>query len=208
MMKKSYDVTKLISEDMVVYKNRDSKRIKRLVGADYGRNEYYESRIEMDMHTGTHVDAPLHMVQGGNTMEVVDWQRFIGEAKVFDLTHVKEAIHKTDIEQLDIQTDDIVIFKTTNSFDTEYNTKFVYLEEDAATYLVERGIKTLGMDAMSIERDKPDHETHKIILSQNIGVIEDLQLKDVPAGKYFLSALPLRIKASEASPVRAVLMEM
>lgn len=207
-MKKVYDVTKIISEDMVVYKNRDSKRIKRNVVADYERNAYYESRLDLDMHTGTHVDAPLHMVKDGKTIDQIDWQKYIGLSKVFDLTHVKDCIREQDLVDLDIQKDDIVIMKTANSYDTDYNTDFIYLEEDAAHYLVNKQIKTLGMDAMSIERDKPGHPTHKIILSSEIGVIEDLQLKDVPEGRYFLSALPLRIKGSEASPVRAVLMEM
>lgn len=202
-----YDITKEISEEMVVYKNRDAKRIKRLVQADYTSQSYYESRLELDMHTGTHADAPLHMIEQGITMEQVDWTKFIGPCKVFDLTHVKEYIVKEDLVGLDIQSQDIILLKTTNSYDTSYNPKFVYLEEDAATYLVEQGIKCLGMDAMSIERDKADHPTHKIILSQKIGVLEDLQLKDVKAGHYFLSALPLKIKGSEASPVRAVLLD-
>lgn len=207
-MKRVYDVSRVIGEDMVVYKNRDAKRIKRNVMADYERNSYYESRLDLDMHTGTHVDAPLHMVKDGKTIDQIDWQKYIGPCKVFDLTHVIECVREADLIDLDIQKDDIILMKTTNSFDKEYNTGFVYLEEDAAHYLVSKQIKTLGMDAMSIERDKPGHPTHKIILGQEIGVIEDLQLKDVPEGKYFLSALPLRLQASEASPVRAVLMEI
>lgn len=74
-------------------------------------------------------------------------------------------------------------------------------------YLSEKGIKTVGIDAMSIERDKKEHPSHKIILGTNIGVIEDLYLKNIGQGQYFLSALPLNIRGSEASPIRAVLIE-
>ena len=207
VMMRIHDVTRLISEDMTVYKDRESKKIKRTVVADYEKADYYESRMDMDMHCGTHIDAPLHMIKGGDTIEKYDLSKFIGDCKVFDLTDVDEAIRKKDIENLDIQKDDIVIFKTKNSFDQGYNPKFVYIEEDAAMYLSEKGIKTVGIDAMSIERDKKDHPSHKIILGANIGVIEDLYLKNVGQGQYFLSALPLNIRGSEASPIRAVLIE-
>ena len=202
-----HDVTRLISEDMTVYKDRESKKIKRTIVADYEKADYYESRMDMDMHCGTHIDAPLHMIKGGDTIEKYDLSKFIGDCKVFDLTDVDEAIRKKDIENLDIQKDDIVIFKTKNSSDQGYNPKFVYIEEDAALYLSEKGIKTVGIDAMSIERDKKEHPSHKIILGANIGVIEDLYLKNVGQGQYFLSALPLNIRGSEASPIRAVLIE-
>lgn len=207
VMMRIHDVTRLISEDMTVYKDRENKKIKRTVVADYEKSDYYESRMDMDMHCGTHIDAPLHMIKGGDTIEKYDLSKFIGDCKVFDLTDVDEAIRKKDIENLDIQKDDIVIFKTKNSFDQGYNPKFVYIEEDAAMYLSEKGIKTVGIDAMSIERDKKEHPSHKIILGANIGVIEDLYLKNVGQGQYFLSALPLNIRGSEASPIRAVLIE-
>jgi polyketide cyclase len=207
VMMKIHDVTRMISEDMTVYKDRESKKIKRTVVADYEKADYYESRMDMDMHCGTHIDAPLHMLKGGDTIEKYDLSKFIGDCKVFDLTDVDEAIRKKDIENLDIQKDDIVIFKTKNSSDQGYNPKFVYIEEDAALYLSEKGIKTVGIDAMSIERDKKEHPSHKIILGANIGVIEDLYLKNVGQGQYFLSALPLNIRGSEASPIRAVLIE-
>ena len=204
---KIHDVTRMISEDMTVYKDRESKKIKRTIVADYEKADYYESRMDMDMHCGTHIDAPLHMIKGGDTIEKYDLSKFIGDCKVFDLTDVNEAIRKKDIENLNIQKDDIVIFKTKNSSDQGYNPKFVYIEEDAALYLSEKGIKTVGIDAMSIERDKKEHPSHKIILGANIGVIEDLYLKNVGQGQYFLSALPLNIRGSEASPIRAVLIE-
>lgn len=204
---KIYDVSKLISEDMVVYKNREEKKIKRTIVSDYEVGHYYESRIDTDLHCGTHIDAPLHMIKDGDTIEKYDLSKFIGKCKVFDLTDIDEFITKKDIENLDIQKDDRIIFKTKNSYDKEYNPKFVYIEEDAAKYLAEKQIQTVGIDAMSIERDKKGHPTHKIILGANIGVIEDMKLEDIKQGEYFLSAMPLNIKGSDASPIRAVLIE-
>lgn len=208
MSMRMIDITKVISEEMTVYKNRESKKIKRNEVATYETTDMYESELTMNMHTGTHMDAPLHMVEGGDTVDLIDLNLYYGKVKVFDLTDVKNAIVKADLEKLDIQAGDRVIFKTTNSFDEGgYNPNFVYLEEDGAAYLRDKGIILLGMDAMSIERDKPDHPTHKIILGAGIGVLEDLDLKSVAQGTYHLSALPLRIKAAEATPVRAILIE-
>lgn len=204
---KIYDVTKLIHEDMVVYKDKQEKKIKRTIVSSYDTGDYYESRLDIDMHCGTHIDAPLHMLKDGNSIEMYDLSRFIGKCKLYDLTHIDEYIEKKDIENLDINQDEIIIFKTKNSYDSKYNPKFVYIEEDAANYLVEKKIKTIGIDAMSIERDKKDHPAHKIILGAGIGVIEDMMLKDVSQGEYFLSALPLNIKYADASPIRAVLID-
>ncbi len=201
------DISKEIHEDMIVYKNREAKRIKRSIVANHKENHFHESRIDTDLHCGSHSDAPLHMIEGGETIENISLDKYIGGCKVYDLTFVEEFIYKKDIENLDIKAGDRIIFKTKNSYDTQYNTKFVYIEEDAAHYLVEKGIICIGIDAMSVERDKAGHPTHKIILSAGIAVLEDLQLKDVPEGSYFLSALPLKIRGAEASPVRAVLIE-
>ena len=204
---KIYDVTKLVHEDMVVYKDKQEKKIKRTIVSSYDVGDYYESRLDIDMHCGTHVDAPLHMLKSGDGIEKYELSKFIGKCKLYDLTHIDEYITRKDIEFLDINQDEIIIFKTKNSYDSKYNPKFVYIEEDAANYLVEKKIKTIGIDAMSIERDKKDHPAHKIILGAGIGVIEDMMLKDVSQGEYFLSALPLNIKNADASPIRAVLID-
>lgn len=202
---KIFDISKPIDEEMVVYKNRENKRIKRTIVANHAENHYHESRMDMDMHCGTHMDAGLHMIAGGSTIEQLNLERFFGPCKVFDLTHVEEAVHVADLQALDIKAGDRILLRTKNSFDQIYNPMFVYLEEDAAQYLVEKEISCLGMDAMSIERDKPGHPTHKMILGAGIGVLEDLRLADILPGEYFLSALPLAIRGSEASPIRAVL---
>lgn len=204
---KIHDISKTISEDMIVYKNKESKKIQRNVVATHPENGYHESRMDMDMHCGTHMDAALHMIANGETIESLDLSRFIGDCKLFDLCYVEEKIHKTDLVDLPINKGDIILLKTKNSYDSAYNPKFVYLEEDGAEYLVSLGICCLGMDAMSVERDKKGHPTHKILLGAGIGVLEDLQLKEVEPGEYFLSALPLKIQGADASPIRAVLIE-
>lgn len=205
---KVYDISRTIAEAMTVYKNRDNKRIRRKLEYVYSENKVNESSLCMNLHSGTHVDAPYHMLNDGITMEQVDPSLYFGKTKLFDLTQVHECITAADLEGLDIQAGDIVLFKTRNSFTEVYDPKFVYIEVDAAQRLVDLAVKTVGIDAMSLERDKPEHPTHSIILGAGLGVVEDLRLAEVPAGEYQLMAIPLKLEGFEASPVRAILTEL
>ena len=202
---KIIDISRPLNADTAVYKNYESKRFHLNAVATFPENGAHESEIKTNLHTGTHVDAPKHMVEDGVSLKDMDLSHFMGPAEVFDLTAVDEAIYLKDIKDLAIDPSRIVIFKTKNSFEDHFNFKFVYLEEDAAQYLVDLGVKTVALDAMSIERDKKGHEVHNILLGNGVAIIEDVRLAEVEAGKYFLSALPLHIPDAEASPVRAVL---
>ncbi len=204
---KIIDISRPLNADTAVYKNYDSKRFHLEAVSVFADNGVHESDMKTNLHTGTHVDAPKHMVENGGDLDSLDLAHFIGPCRVFDLTKVTDAIRLDDIRDLDIDPSEIVLFKTRNSFDEGFNFEFVYLEEDAAEYLVDLGVKTVGLDAMSIERAKAGHEVHLILLGNGVAIIEDIRLADVAAGKYFLSALPLRITGAEASPVRAVLIE-
>lgn len=204
---KIIDISRPLNADTAVYKNYESKRFHLTAVATFPVNGAHESEMKTNLHTGTHVDAPKHMVENGGSLADLDLSHFMGPAEVFDLTAVEGAIYLKDIKDLAIDPARIIIFKTKNSFDDHYNFKFVYLEEDAAQYLVDLGLKTVALDAMSIERDKKGHEVHNILLGNGVAIIEDVRLANVEAGKYFLSALPLNIPEAEASPVRAVLIK-
>lgn len=205
---KLIDISMAISEDMMVYKNREEKRPKFQPMKTYDSSDFYESRMDIDLHTGTHVDAPLHMISGGKTMEKLPLDLWHGQAKVLELTHVADGIHESDLTPFDIQAGEIVLFKTRNSFETEFNADFVYLAADGAAYLAEIGIKGVGIDALGIERSQAAHETHKILFERDIFILEGLSLSQVSAGSYYLMALPLKVVGVEASPVRAVLMDV
>jgi arylformamidase len=202
---KIWDISRPLSEDMTVYKNRDAKRPRRTVTMDYSRGSYFESRLDTDMHCGTHLDAPLHMIEGGKTIEQIPPGDLMGPCTVMDLTGVKEKITAADLEPLDIQPGAIVLLKTANSLREDYDPRFVYLEEDAALLLASLPVRVLGVDSMSVERDKPGHPVHKTLMRAGIHIVEDLRLGDVEPGAYFFIAMPLRIRGAEASPVRAVL---
>jgi arylformamidase len=201
---KIYDVTAPIFEGMPVYKNKPEKQPKfSTVTNDY----VTESRVDMDVHTGTHIDAPLHMVKNGETFETISLEKLVGTCKVFDVTNVEDKILKADITHLDIQENDFVLFKTKNSFDKAFNFEFIYVAEDAAQYLAEKKVRGVGIDALGVERSQPGHPTHKTLFGNNIIIIEGLRLKDVPEGQYFMVAAPLKLVGTDAAPARVLLFE-
>ncbi|KMY54007.1 cyclase [Bacillus sp. FJAT-27231] len=201
---KVYDVTAPIFEGMTVYKNKPEKQPK-LTPATNGY--VTESRIELDVHTGTHIDAPLHMITDGDTFETISLDHLVGHCKVFDLTEAEDQITKADLEGLSIQKGDFVLFKTKNSFEEKFNFEFIFLAQDGAEYLAKLGIRGVGIDALGVERSQPGHPTHKALFANGIIVIEGLRLKMIEQGEYFMVAAPLKLLGTDASPARVLLIE-
>ncbi|RLQ91129.1 cyclase family protein [Falsibacillus albus] len=201
---KIYDITAPIYNGMPVYKNKPEKQ----PNVETNTNGHVtESRICMDVHTGTHVDAPLHMINDGETIETIDIENLVRPCRVLDLTRVDGKITKNDIISYDIQKGDFILFKTKNSFDREFNFDFIYLAEDAAQYLASVGITGVGIDSLGIERAQEGHPTHKALMSNDVIIIEGLQLEEVPEGTYFMIAAPLKIQGTDASPARILLLD-
>ena len=204
-MTKVYDVTMPITLDMPVYKNKPEKRPEFVITSDHADKGVRESRIALDVHTGTHIDAPLHMIAEGATIESIQVTDLMGVCKVLDLTHVENAISQTHLQPLGIQAGDFVLLKTRNSSDSVFNPEFVFLDEDGARYLAGLNVKGVGIDALGVERSQPTHPTHKALFGAGVIVIEGLRLADVPPGTYQLIALPLSLIGLDASPARVVL---
>ncbi|MDY0074462.1 MAG: cyclase family protein [Acholeplasmataceae bacterium] len=204
---KVYDVSMTISHDIQVYKNKEDKKPVFETTSNFNQQNVYETKMCMNLHTGTHMDFPLHMVRGGKTSDTLDLSKLIRKVKVFDLTHVKEEITAGDLEPLDIQVDDFVLFKTKNSYEETFNFKFVYLRKDSAAYLAAKKVAGVGIDALGIERDQENHPTHHILMDQEIMIIEGLRLEAVEEKTYMMYALPIKIKAVEALPLSVILVE-
>jgi arylformamidase len=204
---KVYDISMTVSPEIMTYKNLPEKKPIFENQSNFDNGSHYETKVTYNLHTGTHVDAPLHMVEDGATMESYDIGRFITPCRVLDLTHVRGMVHKDDLKGFDIQPGDFLLLKTKNSWDTAFDFDFVSLAEDGAIYLKELGVDGVGIDALGIERSQPSHMTHISLLGQGIIILEGLQLKEVPEGKYQLIALPIKLAGVEAAPVRAVLID-
>ncbi|MBX5436930.1 MAG: cyclase family protein [Alicyclobacillaceae bacterium] len=201
-----YDVSQPIFEGMPVYKNRADKRPVFETTADHSTHQVRETRIHIDAHTGTHIDAPLHMVASGATVEAIHLNRLIRPCRVVDLSHVVSRIGEADLQPLRPQRGEFLLLKTRNSQDDGFNPAFVFLAADGARFLADLGIAGVGIDALGIERDQPGHPTHRVLFEANAVIVEGLRLRDVPAGEYQMVALPLRLLGVEAAPARVVLM--
>jgi arylformamidase len=168
------------------------------------------STLELSAHTGTHIDAPLHFINEGLDISSLDLTRFFCTVKVFELK-VETCITEKDLSALDIEEGDSLIFKTSNSELSEeepISDKYIYLDITAARYLVTKKIRTLGVDHLSIDATaSQDYPVHKLLLSEEVGIIEGLRLRNVSEGTYLLAALPLKLKSLDGSPARAVLVE-
>jgi len=204
---KVIDITASIHRQMTVYKNNEENRpiIENI--RNFDNSSMYESSIWMNMHTGTHIDFALHAVKDGTNSNNHNISRFVSPCKVFDLTHVDDKIGLDDVKTLGIEKGDFVLFKTKNSFDQGFNYNYIFVDQFAAKYLANQSINGVGIDSLGIERNQPNHETHKHLLSKDIIILEGAQLAEVEPGSYTLVCLPLKIDNVEALPVRAVLLQ-
>jgi arylformamidase len=212
-----YDISMTIDEEMIVYKERAEKKPRLAVTRDFESGSIYETRLELDSHTGTHIDMPLHVFPDGAASDQWSAKNIFSRCVVLDFSalrsdHIcaaalqqKEAEFSPDHKVLRLGLS--VILKTKSSLQDSFDFSFVYLEKSGAAYLAEKGIRAVGIDALGIERDQPDHETHKILLGAGIWIIEGLRLAAVPEGEYILALMPLKIKGVEALPARAVLLD-
>jgi len=204
---KIIDISWPLTETMTQYKDVELFSATHITTPTSGA---METHISLCSHTGTHVDAPAHFIADGKTIDQIPLQNLLGACTVLDVTHVQEKITHKDLEQFAIKEDAIILLKTTNSFISpldRFNFAFVYLTHDAAHYLASKKIKAFGFDYLGIERNQPDHPSHKAFMCANIPIIEGLRLMQVTQGDYFLCCMPLLLPGSDAAPARAILIE-
>jgi arylformamidase len=206
-MPRIYDISMTIEETMQVWKSYEHKKPTITNVQNHSQDKPHESQLNMNVHTGTHVDAPLHMIAGGDTIETIPLERLVGPARVLDLTHLKGFITKDDLVPFSIQRGERLLFKTSSSYSEEYDVEFVFLREDGARYLAEIGVGLVATDALGIERAQPEYPTHRTLMRNGIIIVEGLRLKEVEAGNYTLVIAPLKLTGIDAAPARAFLMD-
>jgi arylformamidase len=164
------------------------------------------TRITVGSHTGTHVDAQWHFLQEGNTVDREPLDKFIGEAAIIDASG-KNSITAEGFSGYDIRSNDIVLIYTGTD---DRLTDFAYLDVSAAEWIVEHEVKCIGIDTASVEKyGKKDAPVHKMLLTRNIGIIENLvNLKQFVGSRMFFVCLPLPLKGIDGSPARAVLFDI
>ena len=166
--------------------------------------------IAIGSHTGTHIDAPYHMIEGGLRLNQISLQTLVGPVVVLEVPKVR-SIKSSHLEKFNFSGIQRILFKTDNSQhwnDGKFYEKFVYLEPEAAEFLVERDIKLVGIDYLSIDQfESESHPTHFVLLRRNVVIIEGLNLSQVPPGSYHMTALPLNLQDLDGAPTRVILEE-
>lgn len=172
--------------------------------------EVNNSRLQMDVHVGTHVDAPLHFLENGAPVSDLALDTLIGPAVVVD-ARGHSAITVATLEEMAIPSDvRRILFRTDNSQEwagssRSFKPSYVALTEEGAEWIVARGIRLVGIDYLSIQRFGDGPATHQTLLRNDVIIVEGLDLHHVEPGEYQLIVLPLRIMDAEGAPARAVL---
>jgi arylformamidase len=165
------------------------------------------SSLHLSAHAGTHVDAPRHFFDNGGGAETLPLELLIGRARVIDLTAAK-SIGPDELRT--IESEDVrVLLKTRNSrlwSASEFHSDYIGVTAEGATYLVDHGVKVVGVDYLSVEEFRtPGAPAHRILLGGGTIIIEGLNLRDVEPGRYELYCLPLRVVGADGAPARVVL---
>jgi arylformamidase len=166
------------------------------------------SSLHMSAHAGTHVDAPRHFIDQASGADAIPLEMLIGRTRVIEVTS-RKGIGPDELSAVDLAEDVRVLIKTANSRfwgTPEFHPEYVGVTEAGARYVIDHGIKLLGVDYLSVEEfKKPGAPAHHVLLGGGTIVIEGLNLRDVEPGVYEMFCLPLRIVGADGAPARVVL---
>ena len=167
------------------------------------------SVLSLSSHTGTHMDAPLHFLPGGKTLDCMPLDATVGPARVIEIKD-SECVRVNELAGHKIRKGERLLFKTRCSRRSwkkkSFDEHFVYISKEAAAFLAQRRVRCIGIDYLSVGGFKRDStETHQILLGAGIWIIEGLNLSKIKPGNYDLICLPLKILGSDGAPARAIL---
>lgn len=204
-----YDISLAITPTMPVWPGDPPVQLELVHRIADGANAN-GSRLACGVHTGTHVDAPFHFIEGGGTVEAMPLEILSGPAYVADLSSTDvidvPALRRAKIPPRTRR----VLFKTRNSRlwesdDQTFHREFVAVDADGASWLVERGVRLVGVDYLSVAPFGNSRPTHRILLEAEVVIVEGLNLAGVRKGRYTLHCLPLKLVGSDGAPARAIL---
>jgi arylformamidase len=203
-----YDVSVPLRPGMPTYAGEPGPQLEHLKQISRGDSANVTA-LSLGSHTGTHVDAPHHFLDGRSTVEAMPLEALVGPARVIELTD-QHHITAADLEAASIPSGTTrLLLKTPHSRfwnDDEFHTDFVGLTRDAAEWLVVRGFVLVGIDYLSIERFRsPEHPVHKILLAANVVIVEGLDLRSVTTDEYMMACAPLKVVGADGAPARVLL---
>lgn len=205
---KIYDVSLEISNSTIKWPSDPEIEIKDFISIKNGAPANLLT-LKFGSHTATHIDAPYHFFKNGNTVDKLKPELFIGKCFVMEIKG--DSIKIEDLKNFDFKKYNRILFKTKNSkllTKKFFSKNYVYLDYDAAKFLVKKNVKLVGIDYLSIEEfNSQEHKVHRLLLKKNIVIIEGLNLSKVKSGEYYIIALPLKIKDGDGSPCRVILLK-
>jgi arylformamidase len=196
------DISRPIGPDTPVWPGDPAVVVERVASVEAG-DAADVSRLQLGTHTGTHVDPPAHFLPGGVTVDELPLDVLVGPAVVADLTGVP-SIDPGALEGLDLPAGTVrLLLKTVRG--AAIAAADGALTADGARWLVDRGIRLVGADTLSVEPGTDAYPVHRVLLGAGVVIVEGLDLTSVAAGPYQLVCLPLRITGGDGAPARAIL---
>lgn len=208
---RTYDISLTITPDLTVWPGDPPVKLERVGKIEDGDNSNV-TRIDMGAHTGTHVDAPFHFInESPITVEKLSLRLLTGRAYVLHLPDTVKEVTAEVLQGTDIppRTRRLLIRSRNSEYwkehGHEFHTDYVAITADGAQYLVDRGVKLVGVDYLSVAPYHHTAPTHEILLKAGMVVVEGLDLSEVEQGRYTLYCLPLKLGGADGAPARAIL---
>lgn len=213
--RKIYDITLPLTENITNY-GGDKKPVFSTAARTTGSFTITTTTIALSVHTGTHVDSPKHMDPQGDGIDLVPLEVLVGSCAVVEVSGDVSSITAEFLAKHEdaIAKHKRVLFKTRDSCrwadaQHEFIPDYVYLAGDAASWLVQRQVKLVGIDYLSVDPYMDEEmPAHVALLKAGIAIVESCDLQGVPPGEYELICLPLRLVGLDGSPARAILREL
>ena len=208
-----YDLTLPLRADLPTYPGEPGPKIEPLARLDHG-DPANVSALSLGLHTGTHVDAPIHFLPGRTGVDALPLESLVGPVTVIEVEDVP-LVGARELAAAHAQSSPAarILLKTRNStfWDSEpttFRTDYVALALDGADWLVAQGVRLVGIDYLSIEAfEAPEHPVHHRLLEAGIVIVEGLDLRRVSAGSYWLTCLPLLVPGADGAPARVLLFD-
>lgn len=205
------DVSYPITETMVGWLGQPRVALERLSSIAEGQNANV-SALRLSLHTGTHMDAPLHFLEDGPDITAAPYSVMFGPVRVAQIAGRavdREGVLAYEARSAPLEGGERIFFRTTNSerswLDAPFDETYVAVAPEAAAYLAAKKLATVGVDYLSVAPFTNTTDTHRLLLGAGVWIIEGLDLRAVAEGHYEMVALPLKIAGGDASPVRVLL---
>lgn len=204
-----YDLSTKIANDLVVFPGDPAYSNEVVCSLEKG-DSFNLCHMHLGNHAGTHIDFPAHTIKNHKTSSDFPIEFLIGPGIIIQVPSTEKSITKDFVAKQSIMKSDIVFFKTSNSTISKhapFTEKYVYIEPDAAKELLEKGVKIVGIDYISVDAyDDANLTVHNTLLSKEVLIVEGLELSDIPEGRYEIFIMPLNIPNMDGLPARVLAM--